>query len=206
MSKARQSAAAERLKDFVRPAGRAGAILQARETESSSSNLQPPQTTEGEEPELTLAQLSTQLLAAIHSSTTALTGKIEEVRLDVGLLRHDMQNLRERVKETEERISQLEDGAIPVSKSVAELEKVANSWTQRADDLENRLRRNNVRILGLPERAEGNDPCAFMETWLKTTLPDAQISTVFAIERAHRVPARSPPPDGTVWRCTLMFD
>lgn len=45
-----------------------------------------------------LKQLSTQLLEAIQLSTNSLTGKIEEVRADVGLLRHDLQNLRKRVK------------------------------------------------------------------------------------------------------------
>lgn len=33
----------------------------------------------------------------------------------------------------------------------------------RLDDLENRLRRNNVRTLGIPERAEGKNPVTFIE-------------------------------------------
>lgn len=153
-----------------------------------------PEVNAVEEPEPTLRQVSTQLLEAIQQCTTSLTGKIEEVKIDVGLLRHDLQNLRGRVREVEDRVSHLEDTTVPVTAKVSDLEKVAESWVQRADDLENRLRRNNLRILGFPERAEGQNSCAFMEQWLKDTFPAAQLSSAFAIERAHRVPTRPPPP------------
>lgn len=194
MNRTRHSAAAEKLKDFARPTAMQITSLQPRDPDPPP--LQAEQSVEFStpEPELTLKQLSTQLLAAIQLSTTSLTGKIEEVRVDVGLLRNDMQNLRERVKETESRISQLEDAAAPIPDRVSSLEKAAGMWTQRADDLENRLRRNNIRILGLPERSEGGDACLFAESWLKSTFPNATLSTVFAVERAHRVPARPLPP------------
>lgn len=197
MSRARNSAAAERLKEYARSTGNSGASA-ARADESSlpaSSTQEHELSQQGDsEPVLTLQRLSDTLLAAIQQSTASLTGKIDEVRIDVNLLRQDMQTLRERVKETEDRISHLEDAAAPIPERLSTLEKAASQWSMRADDLENRLRRNNVRILGLPERAEGADPCAFIESWLKTTLPDAALSSVYAIERAHRVPARPPPP------------
>lgn len=88
----------------------------------------------------------------------------------------------------------LEDSTMPTSGKVAELEKIADSWVQRADDLENRLRRNNIHILGLTEKTEGQNPCEFIKKWLRDTHPTAQFSSAFAIEQAHRVPARSPPP------------
>lgn len=98
-------------------------------------------------PQPTLSQMTTQLLEAIHASTTSLTGKIEEVKIDVGLLGKDLQTLRGNVRELEDRVSQLEDMTTPMPAKITELEKAADS---RADDLENRLRRSNLRILGLP--------------------------------------------------------
>lgn len=192
MNRTRNSAAAEKLKEFARPVTPQPAFSQ--QPDSDPPPVLQSQATSEPEPELTLKQLSTQLLAAIQISTTSLTGKIEEVRVDVGLLRHDLQNLRERVKETESRISQLEDAVAPIPDRLSTLEKAASSWSQRADDLENRLRRNNLRILGLPEKTEGADPCSFAEVWLKATFPTATLSSVFAVERAHRVPARPLPP------------
>lgn len=62
--------------------------------------------------------------------------------------------------------------------------------------MENRLRRNNVCIVGLPERAEGKDPTAFVEKWLLEVFKKEAFSPFFAEERAHRVPPHPPQPGG----------
>lgn len=49
-------------------------------------------------------QVNAQLLEAITASNTSLTGKMEEIQVDIGLMRHDMQRVRERVAETEENL------------------------------------------------------------------------------------------------------
>lgn len=36
----------------------------------------------------------------------------------------------------------------------------------RAEDFENHLRRNNVCIVGLPEKVDGRDPTQFVEQWM----------------------------------------
>lgn len=64
----------------------------------------------------------------------------------------------------------------------------------RAEDAENRNRRNNLRIIGLPERAEDPDPTAFTERLLRQLLPQASFSPYFTVERAHRMPAVRGPP------------
>lgn len=193
MSKNTSAAAADRLKEFAR-----GSRSPSSPGAGGKKHNPPPvEATCAEadtESEPTLRQVTTQLLEAIKVSTTSLTGKIEEVKIDVGLLRQDLQTLRGRVREVEDRVSHVEDVTTPILAKVVELEKAANSWVQRADDLENRLRRNNLRILGLPERSEGQHPCEFIERWLKELLPEAQFSPLFAVERAHRVPARPLPP------------
>lgn len=139
--------------------------------QSQDASLNADQPGNGQsEPELTYKQLSEQLLAAIQSSTSSLSGKIDEVRVDVSLLGHDLQNLWDWVKETEARISQLEDDAVSFHGRLVSLDKAANMWSQRADDLENCLWGNNLWILGLPERSEGKNTCSFIETWIKKDL------------------------------------
>lgn len=193
MSKPPTTAVADRLKEYARSPGSPTTSGSASKKTASTSQSADPATQDAE-PELTLRQVTAQLLEAIQVSTTSLTGKIEEVKIDVGLLRQDLQNLRGRVREVEDRVSVLEDTTTPLPPRVMSLEKAAEAWVQRADDLENRLRRNNLRILGLPERSEGQRPCDFAERWLKELLPEACFSSLFAVERAHRVPARPPPP------------
>lgn len=113
--------------------------------------------------------------------------------MDLGLLRHDVQQLRERVRHTEDRVSALEDLTRPLTVRVQDMESSIILWKQKCDDLENKDRRNNVRILGMPERAEDLDPASFIEHWIKSTFPDATFSAAYAVERAHRVPARPAP-------------
>lgn len=67
------------------------------------------------------------------------------------------------------------------------------------DDAENRNRRNNLRIVGMAEGAEGPNPIVFVEDLLRNLLPNAQYSPYYTVKRAHRVPPRpgpvgSPPP------------
>lgn len=56
------------------------------------------------------------------------------------------------------------------------------------------MRCNNVRALGIPERAEGKNPVAFIENWLISTFGKEAFFPLFAVERAHRVPSRPLPP------------
>ncbi|KAG8539029.1 hypothetical protein GDO81_021584 [Engystomops pustulosus] len=79
---------------------------------------------------------------------------------------------------------------------IRELQRQMSASIDRADDLENRLRRNNVRVVGLPEKVEGSDPVSFFENWLKNMLPADTFSPFFTVERAHRVPFRPGPPGG----------
>lgn len=78
----------------------------------------------------------------------------------------------------------------------------------RAEDAENRNRRNNLRIVGLPEGAEGGDPTSFIEGLLRDLLPEARWSSYFTVERAHRIPPKPGPPGSpprTFILCLLNF-
>uniref|UniRef100_A0AAV2MQL8 Uncharacterized protein n=1 Tax=Knipowitschia caucasica TaxID=637954 RepID=A0AAV2MQL8_KNICA len=58
---------------------------------------------------------------------------------------------------------------------------------RKVDDLENRARRSNIRLVGLPESKEGLDMCVFLERWIPTTLGERNFPQPLVIERAHRV-------------------
>lgn len=77
--------------------------------------------------------------------------------LDIGLLRQDMQCVREQVTETECRIFTLEVGFSPFPSQVSAAKKQISFWYQKADDPENCLRRNIIRLVCRPEKAEGQN-------------------------------------------------
>ena len=64
----------------------------------------------------------------------------------------------------------------------------------RAEDAAGKERRNNIRIIGLPEGIGRDDMVEYLENWIKDTIVPEGLSKHFAIERAHRVPARLPSP------------
>lgn len=134
------------------------------------------------------------VLEAIHACQTSLTTRIEEIKVDISLLRQDAQRTRERVTEVENRVSTLEDQAVPLSQRVDEAERTINRLHQHLDDQENRLRRCNLRFIGLPEGAEGTSPEAFLENLLISAYGKDQFSVMFAVERAHRILPKPPPP------------
>lgn len=63
--------------------------------------------------------------------------------------------------------------------------------TAKQEDLENRLRRNNIRVYGIPEEAEGKEMVPFLVEFFKTTL-EPQDDMEIKLERAHRAIAPKP--------------
>lgn len=55
----------------------------------------------------------TQIMEAITDCKATLVTQIETVRIDLSLLKKDLQNLREKTEETERRISNMEDTVTP---------------------------------------------------------------------------------------------
>lgn len=114
--------------------------------------------------------------------------------MDVSLIRQDLQKLRDRVTETETRISNMEDEIPPLQNHTERLQHQLSMVLAKQDDMENRLRRCNLRFIGLPEGSEGPDPPSFLENLLINTFGRTEFSTSFVVERAHRLAAKPPPP------------
>lgn len=72
------------------------------------------------------------------------------------------------------------------------LEKRICDLTEQIDDLENRGRRCNVRIIGLPEDTEGTNPLKFFKKWIPDYLSLDTKMGKLKLERAHRSLAPKP--------------
>lgn len=133
------------------------------------------------------------LLEAITLCHTSLTAQIEEVKTDISLIRQDLQKLRERVKDAETRISTAEDAIPPLQSKSERMQRQITQLIAKQDEMENRMRRCNIHLIGLPEGAEGKDPSTYLEQLLISTYGHEAISPMLTVERAHRMPARPPP-------------
>lgn len=73
-------------------------------------------------------------------------------------------------------------------------------------DLEARSRRSNVRLVNLPEGAEGEDTCGFLESWIPEVLELQSLRGKITVERAHRLgPRRQHKTDSTPRTLIMKF-
>lgn len=100
------------------------------------------------------------------------------------LVQQDLQKVAERTTVLEGRISQLEDDLHPLKSEVKNTRRQTGINASKMDEMENRLRRDNVRLMGLPEKSEGPKSIEFLERWFTELLGKETFSPFFSIERA----------------------
>lgn len=106
-------------------------------------------------------------------------------------LKGEMTKLEKRTQEVEDRISATEDDGRRYERAICYLLRRERDLTARCEDLQNRTRRNNLRIYRVPEGSEGKDVKKFVAEMIQSVLkpiPDANLQ----IERAHRSLASKP--------------
>lgn len=101
-------------------------------------------------------------LKDVFSAISVCNATLQTLNLHIGGLKEEMVHVRQeirqindRVKEAENRVSTVEDQLPPMSKAIQSHAQDIGALLNKVDDLENRSRRNNVRLVGVPEKAEG---------------------------------------------------
>lgn len=74
----------------------------------------------------------------------------------------DIQTHDQRIGDTEQRISELEDDLQRAQILITKADKQAQDLQDKLEDLKNRSRRNNLRVIGLPETYK---PQQLLEIW-----------------------------------------
>lgn len=88
-----------------------------------------------------------------------------------------LDNYEPRFTEMEEALTDHSDRLTSLEKRVEKLQQENKELTEKTDDLENRSRRNNLRVMGLPEGYEGGAVSAFMSKFLVDLLQDDSFKT-----------------------------
>lgn len=138
-------------------------------------------------------------LESILAEVGKVSSTLQKVATDVSMIKGTVEELKNAVKATEERITEAEGRISDVEDSTQQLlhsreqhsKRLDELW-KRVEDLENRSRRNNVRLLGLKEGMEGDNLTECIRQILSEGLGMDIDDKDFEIERAHRSPA-SPP-------------
>lgn len=129
---------------------------------------------------------NTEILNAIRSLKKDFGQQSADMLEAINGIKGDLLSQSRRIGETEERISHAEEDVTTLQQKVKQLEGTTEMLRNKIQDQEDRARRSNLRLIGLPEKTEGPDMCSFLENWLPKLLGDT-LTPSPVIERAHRV-------------------
>ena len=133
------------------------------------------------------------IMVAIKDVKHVLENKIDSTAIEVTLIRTNLHKITDRVRATEESVQTLTSTTDRLDKHMKQLQNRVDQMTTQLDDYEGRSRRNNIRITGVPERAEGPSVDLFVEDLITQGLQPRGLSKFFGVERAHRVPGKRHP-------------
>ncbi|KAL7885786.1 hypothetical protein AOLI_G00060810 [Acnodon oligacanthus] len=141
-------------------------------------------------------------LDSIDTRLNTISSSISTLQELLATLTERVSSNEARLSEAENKISTLDDSAGTQQTAVAKLRGELAQLLTKVDDLENWSRRKNLRITGLPEKAEGSDLTKFLREMLPVWL-ELSADLSLEIERAHRTPtvlsgARTTPQNITV--------
>ncbi|XP_059585367.1 uncharacterized protein LOC109282729 isoform X5 [Alligator mississippiensis] len=117
-----------------------------------------------------------------------LSEKLDRISEDVATLCRDVSSMRRRMARLEQEARGWAREATALRKGSQGLSKTLRRLEHRCRALETRARRNNLRLLGLPEGTEGGDAIAFLQTALPGMLGLPADVPALEIESARRVP------------------
>lgn len=94
------------------------------------------------------------ILEAITALKNDFGSKFDGVLTAINGIKSDFKDFAGRLGQAENRIGDVEDDIAEEKTKIAALEKRVSELTFKVDDLENRSRRSNLRLLNLPEKVE----------------------------------------------------
>lgn len=164
-----------------------------------------------------------EMLQAIVQSNREIQGDILQMRMDVKEfkgqtkesftrletsvegLSAQLTKLEKRVIDAEERIATTEETTAAQGKDIGFLLQREAELVEQCEDLQNRARRQNLRLYQVPKGSEGRDMVAFIKKLLPTVLTDLPLKEGdFRIDRVHRAltpkPKEKDPPRSIVIR------
>ena len=122
-----------------------------------------------------------------------MNSSVDAVQKSFAVLQQDITANAKWLTVAEGRIGDTEDGLQSVKTELTDTAKRIAYLESKTEDLENRARRKNLRLVGLPENAEKTQP---MTDYIQRMLPvwlRLDASKSFTLERAHRTLARPRP-------------
>lgn len=127
----------------------------------------------------------------------------EVIRDEIAMLRSEIQSaiapIKAALSECSEKVREVEGSMNVFDARLAGVESACNLLASennkllaKIDDLENRSRRNNLRVVGIPEGMEEGRPTEFMSSFFQEVFGQECLDSPPVLDRAHRSSAARP--------------
>lgn len=130
------------------------------------------------------ADICNSIEAAVKGLQTDIAAVKSELSTTTAALQQTINLQEERLAAVEESATKTSDGLADMEVTMSALKGEIRALQSKCEDLENRSRRNNLRIVGIAEGEEGRTPTTFISNLLKD-LFDFEDQPL--IDRAHRL-------------------
>lgn len=161
------------------PAAAAGA------NQATIANTMEPQAEHTEHTGSDWEKFSEKILSHMNNRFDKLDEDIRHVQLSQAELFTSVSAIQDQIKDQDDRIGKLEATVAALGQENATLRT----------RLEGHSRRNNIKIFGIPEGEENNNPTDFVQALIPKLLGENSFNNAVLIDRAHRAP-RPRPTDG----------
>ncbi len=111
---------------------------------------------------------------------------IQATNKSVKELREELESIATAAKQTLDRVDSVQAAAREDRRTVTDLRNQLERLNEKMTDIADRSRRNNIRLVGLPEGAEGPNAAGFLRANLSKWIPSLRGRDI-EIDRAHRV-------------------
>ncbi len=111
---------------------------------------------------------------------------IQATNNSVKELREEFEAMAAAAKQTRDRVDSVQATTREDRNAVTDLRNQLERLTEKMTDMEDKSRRNNVRLEGLPEGMEGSDVAGFLRINLSKWIPSLKGRNI-EIDQAHRV-------------------
>lgn len=135
-----------------------------------------------------------ELTALLNSSLEPIRSSVESFQLSLAEQTSTVREMETSLSDHSDRITQLELDVSGLQSDLGSVVKENTELRAKVEDLESRSKRQNVRVLGLPENVEGKDARVYMAGLFADLLGDL-LSEPPELDRAHRSLQPKPRPD-----------
>lgn len=130
--------------------------------------------------------MATLICEVTKNTSEVMDEKFARLNATLESISNKLDTQAKRITEAEERVSTMEDKETNLEQQLKESQTQIQALTEVAGDMENRNRRDNIRITNLQEGLEGKQPVQFFEAWLPMVIGLEMEKGRIKIDRAHR--------------------